>query len=266
VRFHVVIPSRYASTRLPGKPLLDIGGLPMVQRVVEQACASGAERVLVATDDARIAAAVHDPRDRNAVIAMMTDPELPSGTDRVAAVADALGWDEGTVVVNVQGDEPFMPPALIEQAAELLLGDETAGIATLATPVRSIDEFRDPNVVKVVAADDGAALYFSRAPIPFARDVAASDPSGRHGFAHAMRHVGIYAYRVSALRRITALPPSSLERCELLEQLRALQHGMRILVGACRVPPGAGVDTASDLQRAREIAGRRGVESSGETR
>ncbi len=117
MRFHVVIPSRYASTRLPGKPMLDIGGRPMVQCVVEQACRSGAERVVVATDDARIAAAVHDPRDRNAAIAMMTDPELPSGTDRVAAVAAALGWDEGTVVVNVQGDEPFMPPALIEQAA-----------------------------------------------------------------------------------------------------------------------------------------------------
>ena len=159
MRFHVVIPSRYASTRLPGKPLLDIGGRPMVQRVVEQACASGAERVVVATDDARIAAAVRDPRDRDTVIAVMTDPGLRSGTDRVAAVAETLGWDERTVVVNVQGDEPFMPPALIEQAAELLLGDESAGIATLGTPIQSIEEFRDPNVVKVVAAADGAALY-----------------------------------------------------------------------------------------------------------
>ncbi len=264
MRFHVVIPSRYASTRLPGKPLLDIGGRPMVQRVVEQACASGADRVVVATDDARIASAVHDPRDPSAVIAMLTDPQLPSGTDRVATVAEALGWDEGTVVVNVQGDEPFMPPALIEQAAELLLGDESAGVATLATAVRSIDEFRDPNVVKVVASVDGAALYFSRAPIPHAREGAAGAASSQHGFAHAMRHIGIYAYRVAALRRITALPPSSLEQCEMLEQLRALQHGMRILVGTCRVPPGAGVDTESDLQRAREIAGGQGVESPGE--
>ncbi len=235
----------------------------MVQCVVEQACASGAGRVVVATDDARIAAAVHDPRDRNAVIAMMTDPELPSGTDRVAAVAAALGWDEGTVVVNVQGDEPFMPPALIEQAAELLHGDESAGIATLATPIRSLEEFRDPNVVKVVAADDGTALYFSRAPIPFARDGATGAASGEHEFAGAMRHIGIYAYRVGALGRITALPPSSLERCEKLEQLRALQHGIRILVGICRVPPGPGVDTESDLQRAREIASQRSVEASG---
>jgi len=264
VRFHVVIPSRFASTRLPGKPLLDIGGRPMVQRVVEQACASRADHVVVATDDARIASAVRDPRDPNAVIAMLTDPQLPSGTDRVAAVAEALGWDEDTVVVNVQGDEPFMPPALIEQAAELLLRDETAGIATLATPVRSIDEFRDPSVVKVVAADDGAALYFSRAPIPFVRDGAAGAAGERHGFAHAMRHIGIYAYRVAALRHVTALPPSSLEQSEMLEQLRALQHGMRILVATCRVMPGPGVDTESDLERAREVARRWGVESSGE--
>jgi 3-deoxy-manno-octulosonate cytidylyltransferase (CMP-KDO synthetase) len=266
VRFNVVIPSRYASTRLPGKPLLDIGGKSMVQRVVEQACASGAERVVVATDDARIAAAVHDPRDPNAEIALMTDPRLPSGTDRVAAVAEALGWDDDTVVVNVQGDEPFMPPALIEQAAGLLYGDESAGIATLATPVRSMDEFQDQNVVKVIAADNGDALYFSRAPVPFVRDGTAGAAGGRHGFAHALRHIGIYAYRVAALRHVTALPPSSLEQCEMLEQLRALQNGMRILVATCRVLPGPGVDTESDLERAREIAGRRGVESSGEIR
>jgi len=251
---------------LPGKPLLDIAGQPMVQRVVEQACASGADRVLVATDDARIVAAVHDPRDRGAAIALMTDPQLPSGTDRVAAVAEALGWDDDVVVVNVQGDEPFMPPALIEQAAGLLFGDESAGIATLATPVRSMDEFRDPNVVKVIAADNGTALYFSRSPIPFVRDGTAGAAGGRHGFAHAMRHIGIYAYRVAALRHVTSLPPSSLEQCEMLEQLRALQHGMRMLVATCRVLPGPGVDTESDLKRAREIARRSGVESSGDTR
>jgi 3-deoxy-manno-octulosonate cytidylyltransferase (CMP-KDO synthetase) len=249
---------------LPGKPLLDIGGRPMVQWVVEQACASGAERVVVATDDARIAAAVRDPGDRNAVITMMTDPDLPSGTDRVAAVAAALGWDERAVVVNLQGDEPFMPPELIEQAAELLLEDELAEIATLATPIRSTEEFRDPNVVKVVAADDGAALYFSRAPIPFPRDGTSGAASGGQELAHAMRHIGIYAYRVGALRRMTALRPSSLELKEKLEQLRALQGGMRILVGTCRVPPGAGVDTESDLQRARAFAAGQGVEPSGE--
>lgn len=263
MRFSVVVPSRYASTRLPGKPLLDIGGRPMVQRVVEQACASGAERVVVATDDARIAAAIGDTRDGR-VVAMMTDPELPSGTDRVAAVAAALGWDERTVVVNLQGDEPFMPPVLIGQAAELLYGDESAAIATLATPIRSSEEFHDPNVVKVVTADDGAALYFSRAPIPCTRDGATGVAGRGHGLEHAMRHVGIYAYRVGALRRLTALPPSSLELAERLEQLRALQNGLRIVVGACRVPPGLGVDTQDDLRKAREFAGRQGATSAGE--
>jgi 3-deoxy-manno-octulosonate cytidylyltransferase (CMP-KDO synthetase) len=265
VTFNVVIPARYASTRLPGKPLLDIGGRTMVQRVVEQACASLADRIVVATDDERITAAVRDPRDRNGVIALMTDPDLPSGTDRVAAVAAALRWDERTVVVNVQGDEPFMPPVLIDQVAELLLGDGSAGIATLATPVRSLDEFLDPNVVKVVAALDGGALYFSRAPIPFIRDDAPAGSAGQRGFAGAMRHVGIYAYRVGTLRSITGMAPSSLEKSEKLEQLRAIQNGIRIVVGTCRVPPGPGVDTESDLQRAREIAVGQRVASPGGT-
>jgi len=260
VAFNVVIPARYASTRLPGKPLLDIGGRPMIQRVLERALASGARRVVVATDDARIAAALGDPGGGSAVTAVMTDPDLPSGTDRVAAAAAKLGWDEGTVVVNVQSDEPFMPPALIAQVAELLERDESAGIATLATPIGSLEEFLDPNVVKVVAAEGGDALYFSRAPIPWTRDGAA----GQLEIGDAMRHVGIYAYRVGTLRRITRLPPSSLERREKLEQLRALQNGIRIVVAACRVPPGSGVDTARDLQRARELAAGPGVGCPGE--
>lgn len=254
--FHVVIPARYASTRLPGKPLLDIGGRPMIQRVVERAVASGADAVLVATDDARIAAAVSDPRDRSKAIAVMTDPALPSGTDRVAAVATMHGWDDETIVVNVQGDEPFVPAALIDQVAALLEQDRAAAIATLATPITALAEFLDPNVVKVVAADDGAALYFSRAPIPWARDGAATGLASQQQFAGALRHVGMYAYRVGALRRITALAPSSLELCEKLEQLRALQHGLRIAVARCVVPPGPGVDTAEDLERARERAAR----------
>jgi len=264
VPFHVVIPARYASTRLPGKPLLDIGGRPMIQRVVEQACASGAARVVVATDDARIAAAVGDPRGRDRVAAVMTDSALPSGTDRVAAVAVEFGWDEDTVVVNVQGDEPFMPPTLIDQVADLLLGDESAGIATLATPVRSLEEFLDPNVVKVVVADDGAALYFSRAPIPWTRQDSPEGAAGQREFGGAMRHVGLYAYRVGVLGRITRLPPSSLEQREKLEQLRALQNGIRIVVGTCRVPPGAGVDTERDLQRARERAASQRLQPPGE--
>jgi 3-deoxy-manno-octulosonate cytidylyltransferase (CMP-KDO synthetase) len=255
VAFHVVIPARHASTRLPGKPLLDIGGRPMIQRVVEQAAASGAEEVLVATDDIRIAGAVHDPRGRAlGGIAVMTDSALPSGTDRVAAVARARGWPDHTIVVNVQGDEPFVPPSLIDQAAALLAGDPAAAIATLATPIESLHDFLDPNVVKVVVGKGGAALYFSRAPIPWSRDGAPGGLASQAEFAGALRHVGLYAYRVGALRQITALPPSSLELAEKLEQLRALQAGLRILVGVCVEQPGPGIDTEADLQRARARA------------
>jgi 3-deoxy-manno-octulosonate cytidylyltransferase (CMP-KDO synthetase) len=256
VGFHVVIPARYASTRLPGKPLLDIAGRPMIQRVVEQAALSGADEVLVATDDARIAQAVHDPRRPGANVAVMTDAALPSGTDRVAAVARERGWGEATIVVNVQGDEPFVPPALIDQAAALLEHDPDAAIATLATPIESLADFVDPNIVKVVTADDGAALYFSRAPIPWSRDGAPAGLTSQQAWDGAMRHVGLYAYRVGALARITALPPSPLEQLEKLEQLRALQSGLRIVVGRCVVAPGPGIDTEHDLQRARERAAR----------
>jgi 3-deoxy-manno-octulosonate cytidylyltransferase (CMP-KDO synthetase) len=254
VGFHVVIPARYASTRLPGKPLLDIGGRTMIQRVVEQACASGAEEVLVATDDGRIAAAVHDPRRPGRGIAVMTDPRLPSGTDRVAAVAAERGWSDDTLVVNVQGDEPFLPPCLVGQAAALLERDRSAGIATLAVPIENLEEFMDPNVVKVVTAQDGAALYFSRAPIPWTREGAPAGLASQREFAGTMRHVGLYAYRAGVLKQITRLPPSALEQLEKLEQLRALENGIRIVVGTCIERPAPGVDTAADLERARHKA------------
>lgn len=252
--FHVVIPARYASTRLPGKPLLDIAGRSMIQRVVDRACASSAREVIVATDDARIAAAVQDPRGTGQSIAVLTDPALPSGTDRVAAVAASRGWSDDAVVVNVQGDEPFIAPRLIEQAAALLDRDPAAGIATLTTPIASLDEFLDPNVVKVVCAADGAALYFSRAPIPWSREGAAAGLASQRDFATALRHVGLYAYRVGTLKFLTRLAPSSLEQCEKLEQLRALQAGVRIAVGQCVEPPAPGVDTEADLERARRRA------------
>jgi 3-deoxy-manno-octulosonate cytidylyltransferase (CMP-KDO synthetase) len=258
VPFHVVIPARYASTRLPGKPLLDIGGRTMIQRVVEQAAASGADEVIVATDDARIAAAVQDPRRASASIAIITDPALPSGTDRVAVVARMRGWSDDTIVVNVQGDEPFVPPRLIGQAAELLARNPVAAIATLATPIESLHDFLDPNIVKVVHAADGMALYFSRAPIPWSRDGANAGLNSQTVHAGALRHVGLYAYRVGALRALTALPPSSLEVTEKLEQLRAMQAGLRIAVAVCAEPPGPGIDTAADLERARaRVAGQR---------
>jgi 3-deoxy-manno-octulosonate cytidylyltransferase (CMP-KDO synthetase) len=251
VTYHVVIPARYASTRLPGKPLLDIGGCTMIQRVVEQAVASNADQVLVATDDERVAAAVHDPRRPSSAIAVMTDAALPSGTDRVAAVARKQGWADDTIVVNVQGDEPFVPPRLIDQVASLLARDPAAAIATLATPIESLHDFFDPNVVKVVFAADGAALYFSRAPIPWSRDGASTGPGSQTDYSGALRHVGMYAYRVGALNRITAMAPSSYEQVEKLEQLRALQAGLRITVALCVEPPGPGIDTDADLQRAR---------------
>jgi len=252
VGFHVVIPARYASTRLPGKPLLDIAGVPMIQRVVARAAASSALEVLVATDDERIAAAVHDPRRPGVPVAVMTDAGLPSGTDRVAAVAAARGWSEDTVVVNVQGDEPFLPEVLIDQAAALLERDAAAGIATLATPVDSLEEFLDPNAVKVVVSADGAALYFSRAPIPWTRDGATAGLVSQREFGGALRHVGLYAYRVGALARITRLPPSSLEQRERLEQLRALDAGMRIDVAIVKSVP-LGVDTPEELAKARAM-------------
>jgi 3-deoxy-manno-octulosonate cytidylyltransferase (CMP-KDO synthetase) len=263
LRFHVVIPARYASTRLPGKPLLDIAGRPMVQHVVERACASRATQVLVATDDARIAAVVSDPRALGLGIAVLTDPGLASGTDRVAAVAAGLGWSDDTIVVNVQGDEPFLPPALIDQVAMLLERDVAAGIATLATPIESLEQFVDPNVVKVVTAGDGAALYFSRAPIPWTRDGAPAGLASQREFGDALRHVGIYAYRVGVLRRITSLAPSSLELREKLEQLRAMQNGVRIAVERCVEAPGPGVDTQQDLEHARIRAAARGAGSEG---
>jgi 3-deoxy-manno-octulosonate cytidylyltransferase (CMP-KDO synthetase) len=207
--------------------------------------------VLVATDDQRIVADVHDPRRPQESIGVMTDAELASGTDRVAAVARMRGWADDTIVVNVQGDEPFVPSRLIDQVAGLLARDPDAAIATLATPIESLHDFLDPNVVKVVMAADGAALYFSRAPIPWSRDGAVSGLGSQTEYAGALRHVGLYAYRVGALQRITTMAPSSHELTEKLEQLRALQAGLRITVALCVESPGSGVDTVADLERAR---------------
>ena len=248
--FKVVIPARYASSRLPAKPLLDIAGRPMIQWVIEAALRSGAEEVLVATDDVRIGEAARDPRTRQS-LAIMTRAEHPSGTDRIAEVAALRGWSERTIVVNVQGDEPQLPPALVVQVASLLENDAQADIATLCTPVSSLHEFLDPNVVKVVTASDGSALYFSRAPIPWQREGAPAGLTSQTSFLGAHRHLGVYAYRVDALRRLTAMPPSELEVAERLEQLRALQAGMRIVVGVAAHQPPVGVDTQSDLERVR---------------
>jgi len=247
--FKVVIPARYASTRLPGKPLLDIGGKPMVNWVVEAACASRADEVCVATDDARISEAVHQSNTKAS--AVMTRIDHRSGTDRIAEVAQLKKWSVDTIVVNVQGDEPQMPVAVINQVAELLNSHPDAHIATLCTPIRLLEEFVNTNVVKVVKTDDDRALYFSRAPIPWHRDRATSGLSSQTCFDGSLRHLGIYAYRVGALMQLTRLPPSSLEVAESLEQLRALQSGMRIVVAIAKELPGLGVDTPEDIARIR---------------
>ncbi|MGD9842185.1 MAG: 3-deoxy-manno-octulosonate cytidylyltransferase [Steroidobacteraceae bacterium] len=250
--FKVVIPARYASTRLPGKPLLEIQGKPMVQWVVDAACQSRADEVLVATDDVRIELAVRNPRG-DASLAILTSSDHCSGTDRIAEVANRRSWSVDTVVVNVQGDEPQMPPQLINQVAELLIATPQAQMATLATPITTLEEFLNPNVVKVVYAQNSLALYFSRAPIPWYRDSAPAGPGSQTQFNGAQRHLGIYAYRVGALLRLTNLPPSNLELAESLEQLRALQSGMSITVATAVAQPGIGIDTQQDIERIRQL-------------
>ena len=249
--FHVAIPARHGSTRLPGKVLAPIRGKPMLQWVYERALASGARDVLIATDDAGIAAAANT----FGAPARMTSATHASGTDRLAELAAIERWPEADIVVNVQGDEPLIPPGLIRQAAMLLDSDPEAAIATLATPVESLDELLDPNAVKVVTDLKGRALYFSRAPIPWSRDGAAQGLSSQRLFAGARRHIGIYAYRVGALRRLAALAPTALEKTEKLEQLRALEHGMVIRVADAAEKPGPDVNTAEDLKRVAGLMG-----------
>ena len=241
--FRVVIPARYGSTRLPGKPLRVLAGRTLLEHVYRGALASGAEEVRIATDDERIVAACV----RFGVQAAMTAASHASGTDRIAELVAREGWPEEDVVVNVQGDEPLLPATLVRQVAELLDSQGSAGIATLATPIESLEEFLDPNVVKVAVGRTGLALYFSRAPIPWSRDGAPHGLASQTHFSGALRHLGLYAYRVGVLKRLTALSPSALEQAERLEQLRALDNGIAIAVGLARERPGPGVDTEEDL-------------------
>jgi 3-deoxy-manno-octulosonate cytidylyltransferase (CMP-KDO synthetase) len=243
--FRVVIPARHASTRLPGKPLAPIAGEPMIRHVHRIATLSGAAEVIVATDDERIGAAC---RAFGAAVEM-TSADHASGTDRIAEVAARRRWADDEIVVNVQGDEPMLPPALIAQAANLLAATPAADLATLTTPIATEAEYLDPNVVKVVARPDGLALYFSRAPIPWDRDGTAANPASRDRHRGARRHLGIYAYRVAALAALAAAPPATLEIRERLEQLRALSIGLDIAVADAAEAPGPGVDTPEDLAR-----------------
>ncbi|MFZ5557313.1 MAG: 3-deoxy-manno-octulosonate cytidylyltransferase [Pseudomonadota bacterium] len=256
--FVVVIPARYASTRLPRKPLADIGGRPMVVRVAERARSSGAAAVIVATDHPEVMEAAA----RHGFDACMTRADHACGTDRITEVVLARGLAPETVVVNVQGDEPLIAPGLIRDVAGHLGTREGAQVATACHPVDSMAEMLNPNAVKVVLDREGNALYFSRAPIPYARDhFGASAPSLPEGLP-AYRHLGIYAYRAGFLPRYSALAPSPLERFEALEQLRLLWHGERIAVLVTDQPGGPGVDTAADLERVRRLVPGGGAEGS----
>jgi 3-deoxy-manno-octulosonate cytidylyltransferase (CMP-KDO synthetase) len=247
--FAVVIPARYGSSRLPGKPLLDIAGKPMIRHVWERAMESGAREVIVATDDERIGSAC---REFGASVSM-TSGRHQSGTDRIAEVALARDWLEDEIVVNVQGDEPLLPSALVGQVAALLQFNPAAGIATLGTAIQSLDDYLNPNVVKFVTRTDGTALYFSRAPIPWHRDGAPEGLSSQTRWQGSMRHLGLYAYRARALHQLAAASPCPLEEDERLEQLRALWLGIEIQTDVARTLPGPGVDTTEDLERVRAL-------------
>jgi 3-deoxy-manno-octulosonate cytidylyltransferase (CMP-KDO synthetase) len=240
LRFRVVIPARYDSSRLPGKALLPLAGKPMLQWVHERARACGAAEVCIATDDERIATAA---RGFGADVAMTARTHV-SGTDRISEVATSRGWNDDDIVVNVQGDEPLIPPVVIDQVATLLATHARADIGTLAVKIDALAELNDPNVVKAACSAEGRALYFSRAPIPFNRDAPATLTPA------ALRHVGIYSYRVAALKRLAKLPPSRLEQIEKLEQLRALENGLEIRVALAVERPLADVNTAADLEKA----------------
>jgi 3-deoxy-manno-octulosonate cytidylyltransferase (CMP-KDO synthetase) len=249
--FHVIIPARFGASRLPGKPLLDVAGRPLIQWVWDCARASGAASVIVATDDARIRAAA---AGFGADVAM-TSAEHVSGTDRIAEVVRARELNPEATVINLQGDEPLMPPAVPGRLAAALVEHPECGIATAAAPISSLAEFLDPSCVKVLRSLGGEALYFSRACVPWPRDAATAGwPSD---FSHAFRHIGIYAYRVKSLLEFAGWPPTPLETAEKLEQLRALEHGMRIHVVALQEAPPAGVDTPEDLEAVRARLGAR---------
>ena len=244
--FKVVIPARYASTRLPGKPLAEIGGMPLIRHVYDAARTSSAASVIVATDDGRI----HDAAVGFGAEVVMTSGEHASGTERIAEVISRLGDPDDAVIVNVQGDEYGLPPALIDQVAELLLENPEKPMATLCEPIDRDSDLHDPHVVKVVLDRAGEALYFSRAPIPWR----GTDEQGEDPSPVSFRHIGLYAYRAGFLRRFASLPSCALEVSERLEQLRALYYGFPILVAPACAASGIGVDSKEDLERARRHA------------
>ncbi len=255
--FRVVVPARFASSRLPGKPLLTLAGKPMIQHVVDNAHEAGAAGVLVATDDQRIVDAV---RAFGGDV-VMTSAEHTSGTDRIAEVARGQGWPPETIVINLQGDEPLLGAGAVRKLAHLLASRPEAGMATLAAPISDVQTLFNPNVVKVVAARDGRAMYFSRAPIPWVRDAWGALPARPAQLPTGttfLRHIGLYGYRVETLLRITDAPSDEFESAESLEQLRALRLGVGILVDVLEQVPEHGVDTPDDLRRVEAWLRQRG--------
>ena len=254
--FTVLVPARMASTRLPDKPLADIGGLPMIVRVARQAALSGARRVVVAADDARVV----DACEQHGIDAVLTRVDHASGSDRLAEACTLLGLDGSDIVVNVQGDEPLIDPALIRQCADLLETDGQAVVATAAHAIDDVADFTNPNVVKVVLDAKFRALYFSRSPLPWWRDASSPGqpalPVAGAQDVGALRHIGLYAYRAGYLRTFPTLAMAPLERLESLEQLRVLWHGERIVVHIAPHAPPGGVDTAEDLARVRALLAR----------
>ncbi len=248
-RFSVVIPARYGSTRLPGKPLRLLAGRPLLEHVHERARESGADDVVIATDDERIL----ELAERIGACACMTSADHPSGTDRLAEIVDREGWDDDRIVVNLQGDEPLMPPRLVRQVAEDLEEHRQAVVATLSTRIETAAELFDPHVVKLVCDGDGYALYFSRAVVPWDREAFAVTTETLPETAVHYRHIGLYAYRAGFVREYVGWPPSPLETMECLEQLRVLWYGRRIHVSEAHVRPGHGVDTEADLARVEAL-------------
>ena len=249
LRFKVVIPARYASTRLPGKPLLNIAGKPMIAHVCQRAQEGDAEEIIVATDNERIFQTVCDL----GIKAVMTRPDHQSGTERIAQVARQCGWAGDEIIVNLQGDEPLIPPATIREVAFALADQKQAGIATLAAEIINLEEIFNPNSVKVVLNKAGYALYFSRAPIPWERDTFTPSGGKPSGKTPHLRHIGMYAYTVGFLNRYCSWETSPLESVESLEQLRILWHGEAVFVKTVDKTPAAGVDTREDLMRVEQV-------------
>jgi 3-deoxy-manno-octulosonate cytidylyltransferase (CMP-KDO synthetase) len=247
--FKVVIPARYGSTRLPGKPLLDIAGKPMIAHVCQRALEAHADEVVVATDDERVFEAV----EKLAISVVMTSPDHQSGTDRIAEVAKLRGWQEDDIIVNLQGDEPLIPPEYIQHVAYSLAKQSHANIATLATQIIDTHEIFNPNAVKVVIDKNDYALYFSRAPIPWDRAQFGHESQAIKPAMPYLRHIGLYAYTVYFLQQYCLWQPSPLESVECLEQLRILWHGESILVETVAKTPPPGVDTEEDLERVRQV-------------